>query len=265
MTTGEPIPLGVWPLIPFVYILYKMIFPWSSRKAAWTVAFKVFIGPFVSVTFLMNYVGDVFTSLVKPIVDMTYGLCFFMMGDFLQHLGEQGVCQNKEGIWASYIVPIIVLGPYWFRFMQCMRRYYDTRDKKNIYNGIKYALAMCVTIFSVFNPPLKAHVEGGGWTTYQIFWTFAYASSTLYTYSWDIFMDWSLGDRNHSLLRERRMFRSKGVYYVAIVADLLLRFLWTYTLIPEKDQSNFSRGVSLSLAVAPFAAIAEICRRTMWR
>ena len=77
-------------------------------------------------------------------------------------------------------------------------------------------------------------------------------------------MDWSLGNKNFFFLRERRMFRHRSYYYCAIVADLVLRFLWTYTLIPEKDQGSFSNGVSLSLAVAPFAAAAEICRRTMW-
>ena len=159
---------------------------------------------------------------------------------------------------------MIVLGPYWFRFMQCIRRYYDTGKRHpNLPNALKYALAMCVTIFSVFNPHVKNHVDGS-WTTYQIFWTIAYASSTLYTYSWDVFMDWSLGDLLHGGLRERRMYRRKSVYYTAIVADLFLRFLWAYTLIPIKDQSNFANGISLSLAVAPFAAIAEICRRSMW-
>ena len=73
-------------------------------------------------------------------------------------------------------------------------------------------------------------------------------------------MDWSLGNKNFFFLRERRMFRHRSYYYCAIVADLVLRFLWTYTLIPEKDQGSFSNGVSLSLAVAPFAAAAEICR-----
>ena len=81
LCSGEPIPLGAWPMIPFFYLLYKMIFPWSSRKVAWTVALSVMAGPFVRVTFLMNYVGDVFTSLVKPIVDMTYTVCFFVTGD----------------------------------------------------------------------------------------------------------------------------------------------------------------------------------------
>jgi len=69
---GAPIPLGAWPMIPFLYIVYKMVFPWQERKVAWIVVFKVIASPFFSVTFLMNYVGDVLTSLVKPFVDMTY-------------------------------------------------------------------------------------------------------------------------------------------------------------------------------------------------
>ena len=77
-------------------------------------------------------------------------------------------------------------------------------------------------------------------------------------------MDWSLGNSKHGGLRERRMFRNKAVYYAAIVVDLILRFFWSYTLIPVRDQSNFANGVSLSIAIAPFAAIAEICRRSMW-
>ena len=159
---------------------------------------------------------------------------------------------------------MIVLGPYWFRFMQCIRRYYDTGKRHpNLPNALKYALAMCVTIFSVFSPDLKSHVDGS-WTTYQVFWTICYTSSTLYTYSWDILMDWSLGNSKHGGLRERRMFRNKAVYYAAIVVDLILRFFWSYTLIPVRDQSNFANGVSLSIAIAPFAAIAEICRRSMW-
>ena len=318
--TSRVPPLGFWPILPFAMIVYKMFFPWHDRKIAWAVAFKVVCSPFFQVTFLMNFVGDVFTSLVKPIVDLTYAICFFVTGDFLQHLGETGICEDKGGFQKKYskslraaagwgwvvkkieacgvfvfflswfcewgwkkgkgeylshpppphthfpaVVPVIILGPYWFRFMQCIRRYFDTGKRHpNLPNAFKYALAMMVTIFSVFNPNVKKHTQGDGWQAYQGAWTTAYIVSTLYTYSWDVFMDWSLGDKGYYFLRERRMFRHRTYYYCAIVADLLLRFLWTYTLIPEKDQDSFSNGVSLSTAVAPFAAAAEICRRTMW-
>jgi hypothetical protein len=63
-------------------------------------------------------------------------------------------------------------------------------------------------------------------------------------------------------LRSRRMITKKRYYYLAIVVDLFLRFFWAYTLIPYSANRNaFS---VLSLYVAPFAAVAEILRRTMW-
>lgn len=149
--------------------------------------------------------------------------------------------------------------------MQCIRRYFDTGKRHpNLPNALKYALAMMVTIFAVFNPHLKAHRSSDDWQEYSIAWTAAYVVSTLYTFSWDIFMDWSLGKKGHYFLRPRRMFVRRYYYYAAIFADLFLRFLWTTTLIPSDEQADFSTAVPLSLAVAPFAAVAEIFRRTMW-
>jgi len=64
---------------------------------------------------------------VKPMVDVAYGFCFYLSGDWLQRLGEDGACQGTT--FKGIVSPIIILGPYWFRFMQCMRRYFDTGDR----------------------------------------------------------------------------------------------------------------------------------------
>ena len=50
-------------------------------------------------------------------------------------------------------------------------------------------------------------------------------------------------------------------YYCAIVFDLFLRFFWSYTLIPQRDQQDFS---DIGVIISPISAIAEILRRTMW-
>lgn len=72
--------------------------------------------------------------------------------------------------------------------------------------------------------------------------------STLYTFTWDVTMDWSIGRPKHAFLRKdrfcfvgmnhffdffcvHRMFMSKSVYYLAIVADFILRFLWLKKMI----------------------------------
>lgn len=71
----------------------------------------------------MNYAGDVMTSLVKPLVDVAYTFCFFASGDWKGHLGEPALCLADSGAFVTVVTPIILLGPYWFRFMQCCRRY----------------------------------------------------------------------------------------------------------------------------------------------
>lgn len=57
------------------------------------------------------------------------------------------------------------------------------------------------------------------------------------------------------------MLRSTNIYYAAIVIDLVLRFFWSWTLIPESSSVDIS---NLGQYVAPFAAIAEIVRRSIW-
>ena len=41
-------------------------------------------------------------------------VCFFVTGDFLQHLGEKGVCQDKAGVWSSYSECVLVVVPLFY-------------------------------------------------------------------------------------------------------------------------------------------------------
>ena len=136
-----------------------------------------------------------------------------------------------------------------------LSRYHDTGDRfPHLANAFKYSLSMIVTVFGTFVP-----VDT---TAYRVLFTTAYVFSTLYSWSWDIFMDWSVIDlKQPGFIRERRMVQQTWTYYFAIVADLVLRFFWVWTLMPERRDSN---GALVGAFVAPFAAIAEIFRRTMW-
>lgn len=143
--------------------------------------------------------------------------------------------------------------------LQCMRRFADSKKRHpNLSNAFKYALSMCVTVFGAFNPDLSSTIE---WSAYRVIWTVAYFSSTLYAWWWDICMDWSLYDAEVGGLRERRMLGEAWYYYAAAGLDLVLRFFWTYTLVPERDQDTF---LKVGIALAPFAAMAEVARRTIW-
>ncbi len=51
-------------------------------------------------------------------------------------------------------------------------------------------------------------------------------------------------------------------YYAAMILDLILRFLWTLTLIPDTSDNPLSAGLQNYLL--PFLAIGEVLRRSMW-
>ena len=292
----------------------------------WYAIRHVLIAPLVSVSFMMNFAGDVMTSLIKPFSDLAYTVCYYGSGDWLLHLGDEGSCTNKTRPLQRYIIPIILLGPYWLRLMQCLRRYYDTGNRvPNLPNAFKYALSMCITVFGVTNPSIS---QPFGWSTLQVLWTVAYMVSTLYSWFWDVNFDWAAFTVTYSTLtsrtsvtsvlggstqnngeivtrgrrgsnarkasidravgpvgneggskverifttvnskcpnielRGRRMITKKRYYYIAIVVDLFLRFFWAYTLIPYS--ANRNAFTVLGMYVAPFAAVAEILRRTMW-
>ena len=55
---------------------------------------------------------------------------------------------------------------------------------------------------------------------------------------------------------------SDYVYYVATVADLVMRFVWTLTLIPFSENSPL--GSYMAAALNPFLASVELVRRAMW-
>jgi hypothetical protein len=65
-------------------------------------------------------------------------------------------------------------------------------------------------------------------------WLYAVIINTLYSFAWDVFMDWGLGfprDRmgrpQYLFLRPHLDFKFPLIYYVVIVMDLLLRGCWS--------------------------------------
>ena len=55
------IPPRLYPTFLIIYTCKCLIFPWKMRKPLWVAIRQVFLAPFVSPTFFLTYVGDVFT------------------------------------------------------------------------------------------------------------------------------------------------------------------------------------------------------------
>jgi hypothetical protein len=106
----------------------------------------------------------------------------------------------KANIWTR---PLIALIPALLRLLQCLRRYRDSGDILQLKNGGKYLTTFAVVPFSIVR---SIYPDVFGWT---ILWLFAITFSTAYTYSWDIFIDWGLGKKEHSYLRSRLLYGKK--------------------------------------------------------
>lgn len=72
-------------------------------------------------------------------------------------------------------------------------------------------------------------------------------------------MDWGLGNWTYQLLADQGMYAQKWYYYLAMVLDFFLRFVWMINLIPPHSLP-FSDDV-----LTPATMMLELFRRTMWR
>ncbi|KAF9413481.1 hypothetical protein HW555_008319 [Spodoptera exigua] len=85
--------------------------------------------------------------------------------------------------------------------------------------------------------------------------------SSLYTYTWDVKMDWGLfscgPNAENKFLREEIVY-SPGFYYFAIVEDFVLRFIWTVSFV--LTENNVVSGETMTSILAPL----EVFRRFIW-
>ena len=118
-------------------------------------------------------------SLVPVLLDFQYLICFYATsdGDFTN--AGQGIIENflcGRAMWICRLMdfcifvdsgrcvektwwfrPVVACLPAWFRFMQCLRRYRDSREAfPHLANAGKYSTTFFVILFST----LSKHYKG---------------------------------------------------------------------------------------------------------
>lgn len=263
-----------YPASLFFYFIVKLFTPsphfshWDTRSTLLGSLFNVMIAPFGTVKFRESYVGDVLTSMVKILVDIEASVVVLL---------SMVIPYNARSYAAtgSMLVPLICCLPLWFRLMQCLRRYYDTKDRwPHFANAMKYAVSHSVVIVSVFHPAFSDHHQSR-WALFRLVWLASTIASTLYTFVWDVTMDWGLS-LNITKLRPTLLFTNRWFYYWAIISNFFLRFGWVITLVPfdlfespagikaQSDSTYLSYlAQSQGLLIATLASL-ELFRRFQW-
>jgi len=230
------------------------------------------LAPFYAVSFGDNLVGDVMTSLAKPIQDIPASVCYLASHhpqlpgsvDLLIHQGD-----TCPPLVHACLLPLIAALPFVFRLLQCARRFRDTRESKHLWNFGKYVCSvLVVAVGSMWRPQAGCVVA-------------ASVVATVYAATWDVLMDWGVelpGARPcgpaalegaSTLVAEadagheggRRHFGAKA-YLLASVLNVAMRMTWVLTLMPISliAETNMPLGAALHVGVSTI----EILRRCIW-
>ena len=265
------------PTLLLLYIFYRVLFPPHLRRPWLLVLQSVLYAPFGQVGFREGFVGDLLTSTVRLAVPLTTACIYTLYATYTYCIHKEAPSMELQW-WHSHpalrtvIVPLLTLYPLWIRLMQCLRRAVDTRSRWPHYgNACKYASAMVVSGVGVLRPDLR----GTG------LWVTAFIASTLFQYSWDITMDWGLievdsgaswRDTTTSLstvlaryrLRTTRLLGESKTYLTVACVNLVLRFAWSLTLLPQALDTPDSVANTLLAHMEPLLASVEIARRMLW-
>ena len=94
-------------------------------------------------------------SLAVVFLDIEFFICYMVYGLHFPNLSIH--C----GSVAYVLRPIVAVLPAWFRFAQCLRRYYDTRSVfPHLVNAGKYSTSFFVVFFSSLANGLRGTVIG---------------------------------------------------------------------------------------------------------
>uniref|UniRef100_A0A3Q1BXJ9 Xenotropic and polytropic retrovirus receptor 1a n=1 Tax=Amphiprion ocellaris TaxID=80972 RepID=A0A3Q1BXJ9_AMPOC len=261
------VPMQANPLALYGFFLLFLINPfktcyYKSRFWLLKLLFRVVTAPFHRVGFADFWLADQLNSLGVLLMDLEYMICFYSFElDWKKHDGliSKDVCNSY-----SYGVrAVIKCLPAWFRFVQCLRRYRDTkRAFPHLVNAGKYSTSFFVVTFSALYSTHKDEAPAEA----QIF-LYLYIGclvvSSCYTLVWDLKMDWGLFDRNageNTFLREEIVYPHKAYYYSAIVEDVLLRFAWILTISLTTLTDFHGMADILATILAPL----EVFRRFVW-
>ncbi|XP_039021391.1 SPX and EXS domain-containing protein 1-like [Hibiscus syriacus] len=231
---GEVSLAAAQPVILYVAVALVLAFPFdifyfSSRyfllRTLWRIAL-----PLQPISFPDFFLADILTSMAKVFSDLERSVCRMVHRQVatIAWLEADSVCGSH-----SAAIPLVLVIPYIWRLMQCLRQYMDTKEKTTLLNASKYSTAVPV----IFLSALKYHVLPDTWTSvYRRLWLFSSLVNSLYSFYWDVTHDWDLSVFTRIFKFSKPSYCSnliycrRWVYFWVIGSDLILRCTWTYKL-----------------------------------
>ncbi|CAG5014084.1 unnamed protein product [Parnassius apollo] len=257
------IPPFVNPLVLVIIMLVFLVNPlkvFRHEARFWflRICGRILVAPFVPVLFADFWLADQWNSFVSAFLDFHYLVSFYVIGGDWYNVNETFE-SNKWFIITRALVNIV---PAWTRFWQCLRRYRDSREAfPHLVNAGKYSTTFFVVLFATLRIMYNVNYVDPYDNPFLYAWFACQVISSLYTYTWDVKMDWGLfscgPSAENKFLREEIVY-SPGFYYFAILEDFVLRFIWMVSFVLTENKLVGSE--TMVSILSPL----EVFRRFIW-
>ncbi|KAE9617625.1 hypothetical protein Lal_00043281 [Lupinus albus] len=223
----SPSQVDAIPGILLLFFLVLLIFPFDilyrpTRFCFIRVMRNIVCSPFYRVLLVDFFMADQLTSQIPLLRHLETTSCHIFATVFKTHHPEN--CHSgRQYMEITYIISFM---PYFWRALQCARRWFDDSDVNHLANMGKYVSAMIAA---------GARVTYGRQADYLWFGVVLVTSvvATVYQLFWDFVKDWgflNLNSRN-PLLRDDLVLKNKTIYYMSMALNVVLRLAWVETVM----------------------------------
>lgn len=226
------------------------VFYRSTRFCFLRVIRNIAFSPFYRVLMVDFFMADQLTSQVPLLRHLEFTACYFSASLFKTHPYE--TCTHSQQY--KLLAYVISFLPYYWRAMQCIRRYIEEGyDFNHLGNAGKYVSAMIAAAAR-----MKYAVDPT--PTWLATVLFTSTMATCYQLYWDFVMDWGLFDLSSKniWLRDELLLKNKQIYYASIAFNFVLRLAWIEAVMKINLGSVQHRLVDFL-----FASL-EVIRRGHW-
>ncbi|XP_019432505.1 PREDICTED: phosphate transporter PHO1-like [Lupinus angustifolius] len=250
----SPSQVDAIPGILLLFFLVLLICPFDilyrpTRFCFIRVMRNIVCSPFYRVLLVDFFMADQLTSQIPLLRHLETTSCHIFATVFKTHHPEK--CHSgRQYMEITYIISFM---PYFWRALQCARRWFDDSDVNHLANMGKYVSAMIAA---------GARVTYGRQADYLWFGVVLVTSvvATVYQLFWDFVKDWgflNLNSRN-PLLRDDLVLKNKTIYYMSMALNVVLRLAWVETVMHLKVGPVQTKLLDFLLASL------EVIRRGHW-
>ncbi|OMP03552.1 pho1-like protein [Corchorus olitorius] len=237
-------------VLSIIFCPFNIIYR-SSRFFLIRCTFHCVCAPLYKVTLPDFFLADQLTSQMQAFRSLEFYVCYYFWGDFTK---RTNTCADSEVYKVFYIVVAII--PFWFRFLQCLRRLFEEKDASQGLNALKYfSTIAALALRTIYQFQTQKT------TTWLVLAAASSGVATIYNTYWDIVIDWGLlrRDAANPWLRDKLIVPHKAVYFVAMVLNCILRLAWMQQVLGIQSVP-FLHNTALIAVVASL----EIIRRGIW-